>query len=399
MNSFDVIIVGAGIIGLSAAYKLKELNSGIRICILEKENAPAVHQSGHNSGVIHSGIYYKPGSLKAENCLRGYKMLVEFCKENNVNYEICGKVITAINENESVSLRKLYENGKLNGLSGIALLSEKEIKEHEPNVNGIEGLYVPQTGIVDYKNVSEKIASIISNAGVKICYNEEVKNIFKTEKEYMVVSSRENFKSNVLLLCAGLQTDIIAKKLFGELKIKIIPFRGEYYRLKNTASKLVKNLIYPVPDPEFPFLGVHFTRRINGVVEAGPNAVLALQREGYKKSDFKITEIINTIAYKGFRKLAYKYWKTGLYEFYRSYSKKEFLKSLQKLIPVITSDDIEPYGSGIRAQACNKEGKLIDDFYFMESEDSVAVCNAPSPAATSCLSIGEVTAYKVLSKF
>lgn len=399
MKTFDVIIIGAGIIGLSTAYKLKKINSDLRICILEKENSPAFHQTGHNSGVIHSGIYYKPGSLKAENCIRGYKMLTEFCKEYEIKYELCGKVITAVEKSEIKSIEKLYDRGCKNGLDGLRIIDEEELHDYEPHVKGLGGLFIPQTGIVDYKTVSDKIAQLISAEGIRIYYNEEVKKIYRCSSEYVLESKQESYKCKVIVSCAGLQTDEIAKLLFGEVKIKIIPFRGEYYRLKKSASYLVKNLIYPVPDPEFPFLGLHFTRRINGVVEAGPNAVLAFKKEGYGKRDFNFSEVKQIIAFRGFRKMAGKYWKTGLYEFYRSFSKNEFLKSLQKLIPSITLNDIEPYGSGVRAQACDNEGNLIDDFYFMENENCVAVCNAPSPAATSCFSIGDVIAKKAVSKF
>lgn len=398
MKTFDVIIIGAGIIGLSTAYKLIKLNSDLSICILEKENSPAFHQSGHNSGVIHSGIYYKPGSLKAENCLRGYKMLLEFCDERGIKYELCGKVITAVEEKEITPLENLYERGCKNLLAGIRKLNESELLEHEPNVYGIQGLFIPQTGIVDYKTVSDKIADLLSHEGVKIYFNEEVKKIYRSGKEYISECKKEKYKCKVIVSCSGLQTDDMAKQLYGQIKIRIIPFRGEYYRLKNSASHLVKNLIYPVPDPEFPFLGVHFTRRINGTVEAGPNAVLAFKKEGYRKSDFNFKDLKQTLAFKGFRKMAGKNWKAGMYEIYRSFSKREFLKSLQKLIPSITLNDIERYGSGVRAQAIDDEGNLIDDFYFLENENSVAVCNAPSPAATSCFSIGDVTAKKILTK-
>lgn len=398
MDNYDVTVIGAGIIGLATAYKLLEFNPSMKICILEKENGVAFHQTGHNSGVIHSGIYYKPGSLKAVNCITGYNMLLEFCDENNIPYDICGKIIVATQEKEIPPLKTLYERGIANGLSGTKLISADEIKEHEPEAAGIQGIYVPQTGIVDYKAVSEKIYEKLKSAGSEVRFGEEVISINSSDKEPVIVTKKNKYSSKAVIGCAGLYSDKIAQMTGSETDFRIIPFRGEYYKLKDSARYLVKNLIYPVPDPEFPFLGVHFTRRIDGMIEAGPNAVLAFKKEGYVKSDFSLSETLNTLSYTGFHKVAAKYWKTGFYEFRRSFSKNEFVNSLQKLIPAIKSDDIEKGGSGVRAQACDSGGKLIDDFMFVENGNFINVCNAPSPAATSCFSIGKTIAEKILKK-
>lgn len=399
MDNFDVVIIGAGIIGLSTAFKLLEKNSSLNICIIEKENRVSSHQSGHNSGVIHSGIYYKPGSLKALNCIKGYKLLLEFCRSNDIDYEICGKIIIATSEKELQPLDTLYERGLANGLEGIKIVSKEDIIEFEPAAEGVKGLHVPQTGIVDYKIVSEKLSRWLLNKGAKIKLGEEVFKINVKGNETGIRSNKNGYTSKAVVACAGLHSDKIEKIIKGKVEFRIIPFRGEYYKLKDNAKHLVKNLIYPVPDPEFPFLGVHFTRRIDGEIEAGPNAVLALKKEGYKKNDFKFSEALNTLGYKGFHKMAAKYLRTGIYEYYRSRSKNAFVSSLQKLIPRIKKDDIEEGGSGVRAQACDRNGNLIDDFLFSESERVINVCNAPSPAATSSLSIGDTIAEKILKNY
>lgn len=399
MKNYDIIIIGAGIIGLSTAYKLLKKNPSLKICIIEKENTVAAHQTGHNSGVIHSGIYYKPGSLKAINCITGYKMLIEFCDVNKISYDICGKIIIATDENELNSLHTLFDRGNANGLAGTKIISKEEIKEIEPFATGIKGIFVPQTGIVDYKVVSQKIAEIIISKGAEIKFGEEVLDFKLNGNEVYIKTNKNNYTSKIVVGCAGLYSDKIAEMTNSKTDFKIIPFRGEYYKLRDSAKHLVKNLIYPVPDPEFPFLGVHFTKRIDGMIEAGPNAVLAFKKEGYKKSDIDPCELMNTLSYSGFHKVAAKYWKTGFYEMYRSFSKTEFVKSLQRLIPEITSADITEGGSGVRAQACDKNGKLIDDFLILENERVINICNAPSPAATSSLSIGETIAGKVFNNY
>lgn len=398
MNNYDVIIIGAGIIGLSTAYKLLEKNPSLKVCILEKENCVAAHQTGHNSGVIHSGIYYKPGSLKAVNCRKGYQLMIDFCDEHKITYDICGKIIIATEEKELPSLDTIFERGIKNGLDGIKIISAGEIKEIEPNAAGIKGILVPQAGIVDYKVVSNKIAELLQNKNTDIKFGEKVTGIKLNSSEVTVTTEKNNFTASFLISCAGLQSDKIAEMINGKINFRIIPFRGEYFMLKDERKNLIRNLIYPVPDPEFPFLGVHFTRRITGEIEAGPNAVLALKREGYKKSDFDFNSVLNTLSYRGFQKIALEYWKTGFYEIYRSFSKEQFTKSLQRLVPAIKESDLIKGGSGVRAQACSNDGKLIDDFLFIENERVINVCNAPSPAATSCFAIGETISEKALNK-
>ncbi len=395
----DIIIIGAGIVGLSTAYQLLQLNPNLTVTILEKENAVAKHQTGNNSGVIHSGIYYKPGSLKAQNCLRGYDMLIDFCKAQNIEYEICGKIIVAIKPEEIAGLEALYQRGIQNGLSGLRFLSKDEIKQYEPNCSGFKGVFVPQTGIVDYKQVAIKLAENITlNTNGNIILNSKIQAIVGGEHGAVVHTDTERFEARLVINCAGLYCDKVAAMAGEKLNMKILPFRGEYYAIKPEKAHLVKNLIYPVPDPNFPFLGVHFTRRIGGEIEAGPNAVFAFQREGYKKTDFKWSEFWDAISFAGFRKVASKYWKTGLGEYHRSYFKPAFVKALQQLVPSITEDDLIPAGSGVRAQACDKDGGLIDDFYIQESASFIHVLNAPSPAATSSLSIGLELAERAMKK-
>ncbi len=394
----DITIIGAGIVGLATAVKLLEKNPELKILVLEKEDRVAKHQTGNNSGVIHSGIYYKPGSLKALNCRKGYKYLIDFCDQHNIEYDLCGKVIVATNENELPALENIYERGLQNGLENLRKLNESELKEHEPNVNGIAGIHVPQTGIIDFKKVCEKYAEIIKNAGSEILFNEEVDRIFIKDNKVDVVTKTSAFSARAVVSCAGLQSDRIAKLTNPELPLKIIPFRGEYYKLTEAKRSLVKNLIYPVPDPAFPFLGVHFTKMIDGEVEAGPNAVFSFKREGYKKTSFNFKDTVESLTWPGFAKVGLSFWKTGLGEFYRSYSKPAFVKALQKLLPAVTADDLQPGGAGIRAQACGRDGGLVDDFFFAENNRVLHVCNAPSPAATASLAIGEHLADRILSK-
>jgi L-2-hydroxyglutarate oxidase len=395
----DIIIIGGGIVGLSTAYQLLQLNPDLTVTILEKENAVAKHQTGNNSGVIHSGIYYKPGSLKAQNCLRGYDMLIDFCKAQDIEYDLCGKIIVAIKPEEIAGLEALYQRGIQNGLSGLRFLSKDEIKQYEPNCVGIKGVFVPQTGIVDYKQIAVKLAENINlNANGNIILNSKIQAIVGNEHGAVVHTDTERYEARLVINCAGLYCDKVAAMAGENLNMKIIPFRGEYYAIKPEKAHLVKNLIYPVPDPNFPFLGVHFTRRISGEIEAGPNAVFAFQREGYKKTDFKWSEFWDSISFAGFRKVASKYWKTGLGEYHRSYFKPAFVKALQQLVPSITEDDLIPAGAGVRAQACDKDGGLIDDFYIQESTSFIHVLNAPSPAATSSLSIGLEVAERAMKK-
>lgn len=396
--TYDIVIIGAGIVGLASSLKLLEKNPSLKLLIIEKEDSQARHQTGNNSGVIHSGIYYKPGSLKAQNCVRGYKMLLEFCKKNNVDHKICGKVIVAVTPEEIPYMEKLLERGKQNGLTGLRKLSREEVREIEPHVECTAGIFVPQTGIIDYKEVAKKYLELIQNYGGLIQFNQTVTGI-KIKSDYCEVNTENgSFESKFVVTCSGLHSDRIAKMTHPDLPIRIIPFRGEYYKIKKEKRHFVKSLIYPVPDPAFPFLGVHFTRMIDGEVEAGPNAVLAFKREGYSKTSFSLRDSIETLSWKGFYHIVKKNWKTGLGEYYRSLNKNAFVKELQKMIPEIHGDDLEKGGAGVRAQACSKDGGLLDDFYIVEDKRIFHVCNAPSPAATSSLSIGDYISEKVLAR-
>jgi len=394
---FDIAIIGGGIVGTAAALKLLEKNA-YSILILEAENELAAHQTGNNSGVIHSGLYYKPGSLKAQNCSAGRKMMYRFCEEHTIKHDRCGKIVVAVSEDEIPALNLLEERGKANGLIGIKRLSEHELKDYEPHVNGIAGLFVPQTGIVDYKDVVNKYAELIINKGGIIRTNSKVSFVKTFNSEIVILTNDDEFKTKMLVNCAGLQSDRVAKMCGVNPKLKIIPFRGEYYKLKKEKEHLVKNLIYPVPDPQYPFLGVHFTRMIKGGVEAGPNAVLAFKREGYKKTDFSFRDVVEMKFYPGFWKMAMKHYKMGIGEFRRSFSKKLFVESLQKLIPEVQYDDVYPEGAGVRAQALERDGKLVDDFRMVEAKQMIHVLNAPSPAATASLSIGEKIASMIEKK-
>lgn len=398
--NFDVIIIGGGIVGLATALKTKELNPSLKICILEKEKEVASHQTGNNSGVIHSGIYYKPGSLKADNCIRGYKYLVDFCEANNIPFEINGKIIVATDPKELPGLENLYERGIANGLTRIKRLRNEEIVEYEPHVAGISGIHVPYTGIVDYKLVSLKMAEIFKEKySGEIFTSNEVLDIIPGPEGVKIETNNRVFTTRQFVNTAGLFSDRIAKFSIDKPGLKIIPFRGEYYKLRPEKEYLVKNLVYPVPDPNFPFLGVHFTRMKKGGVEAGPNAVFAFKREGYKKTDFSFSDMWDSLSWPGFQKVMFKYTSMGIGEYYRSFNKAAFTKALQRLIPEITQDDLVPGGAGIRAQACDRNGKLIDDFFFAETDRAINVLNAPSPAATASLSIGETIAKKVVARF
>jgi (S)-2-hydroxyglutarate dehydrogenase len=397
MNS-DVIVIGGGIVGLATAFQLQKANPYLQIGVLEKENSVASHQTGNNSGVIHSGIYYKPGSLKAINCRTGYQMLLDFCNEHQIKYELCGKLIVATEENEVPALMRIYERGIENGLKGTKLINKDEIKELEPHAKGVKAIQVPETGIVNYLHVSEKLAELISQNEGEVKTGCKVTSIRELNNLIYVETNDKTYQCKLLVNCAGLYSDKIAEMALGKLDIRIVPFRGEYYKIKEEKRYLVKNLIYPVPDPSFPFLGVHFTRRIDGEIEAGPNAVLAFGRESYSKSQVNFNELLETLTWPGFVKVASKYWKTGFGEMYRSFSKTAFTKALQKLLPEIREEDLLPGGAGIRAQACERNGMLTDDFYIKETANMVHVLNAPSPAATSSLAIGKTIADMVLKK-
>lgn len=397
-TKYDISIIGGGIVGLATAYRLLSLNPELKVVVLDKEAHEAAHQTGHNSGVIHSGLYYKPGSLKATNCIRGYKMLLEFCDANQIPYDLCGKIVVATSEEELKQLEILHERGVQNGLTGLIRLNAEQIREREPNCTGIAGLYVPQTGIISYKHVCGVLKTKIESAGGVIKFNFKVNDIQLNPGNCIVKSNNDAVTADLVINCAGLYSDKIAAINEPGLDTRIVPFRGEYYMIKPEKQHLVKNLIYPVPDPNFPFLGVHFTRMIEGGVEAGPNAVFAFKREGYKKTDFSFSDVWNSISWPGFRKVATKYWKTGIGEYYRSFSKAAFTKALQKLVPAIQINDLTPAGSGVRAQACDRTGGLLDDFKIVEKPGIINILNAPSPAATSSLSIGQTVAELAIER-
>ncbi len=398
MKIYDVAIIGGGIVGMAAAMALSE-NSRLKIVVIEAEAGLAKHQTGNNSGVIHSGLYYKPGSLKARNCVQGREALYRFCEQHNIAHERCGKVVVATRQDEIPNLDELERRGQANGLKGLKRLTPEEIKEYEPHVNGIDGLLVPETGIVDYREVTEAYAAQVKNAGNDILLDTRFLRLIKNQTVLVLETNKNPIHAKNLINCAGLYSDRVAKQCGIDPKLKIVPFRGEYYEIKSEKHHLVNNLIYPVPDPSFPFLGVHFTRMIHGGVEAGPNAVLAFKREGYTKFSFSLKDTAETFTYPGFLRLAGKFMRTGLGEFYRSFSKKAFVKALQRLIPEITLDDIVPGGAGVRAQALEKNGALVDDFRIIEAEHMVHVLNAPSPAATASISIGQQIAALALKNF
>ena len=387
MSTYNYIIVGGGIVGLATAYALKKGNSDASILILEKEDGPASHQTGRNSGVIHSGVYYKPGSKKAALATRGRKRMIQFCQEFDVPFEQCGKVIVATDEAELPYLETLLSRGRENGLT-VQKISQQELQEHEPHVNGIAGLYVPEAGITNYKKVSEVLISELKRQGVEIAFNQHVSRMTTEERECIVETLSNHFTCEYSINCAGLQSDILASGSGAKLSHRIIPFRGEYYELVEERRHLVKNLIYPVPNPSFPFLGVHFTRMIDGSIHAGPNAVFSFKREGYTTFSFDAVDTWRSLTYPGFWKLIGKHWKEGFRELHRSLFKAEFVKSLQKLIPEIRAEDLVPSPSGVRAQALNPDGTMVDDFLIEYHGRSIHVCNAPSPAATASLEIG-----------
>ncbi|MBN8575747.1 MAG: L-2-hydroxyglutarate oxidase [Cytophagales bacterium] len=395
----DITIIGGGIVGLATALQIQSANPRLRIVLLEKESSLAQHQTGNNSGVIHSGLYYKPGSLKATNCITGYNLLLDFCRTHEIPFDLCGKIVVATEQHELPLLENLYTRGQQNGLSNLKRLRAEELKEYEPHVAGIAGIFVPQTGIVDYARVANQYGYVFQQNGGTIKLGEKVLDIQMNAGQGVVVTQKASYPSKLIINCAGLYSDKVARMTTPRLNVKIIPFRGEYYRLKKEKEYLVKNLIYPVPDPNFPFLGVHFTRMAKGGVEAGPNAVLAFSREGYKKTKINVGELAESLAWPGFQKVAAKYWRTGMGEMYRSFSKSAFTKALQKLLPEIKENDLVEGGAGVRAQACDRQGGLVDDFLILENTGIINVCNAPSPAATSSLAIGATVSKLALARF
>ena len=392
----NVIVIGGGILGLSTALNILQSRPFTRLTLIEKESTLAMHQTGHNSGVIHSGLYYKPGSLKAINCREGYRQLLNFCQEESIPHEICGKIVVATSKDELPGLLELHRRGVANGLQNLRFLNPDEILEREPHCKGIQGLLVPQAGIVDYTVVAQKYAEKLLAMGGEIVLNEQVVTLQQKGSQVEVIGQSRTWQADAVVTCAGLQSDRLTRKTEPTLPLSILPFRGEYYQLKPSAPRLVNHLIYPVPDPAFPFLGVHFTRMIGGGVECGPNAVFAFGREAYKKTDFNIQDTWESLIWPGFRKVAVKHWRAAIGEYHRSFSKPAFVSALQKLIPEIKAEHLEPGGAGIRAQACDREGNLLDDFDFRVNKNIIHVCNAPSPAATASLSIGRIIAGKVL---
>ena len=395
----DVCIIGGGIVGLATAYRLSEKHPGKRIVILEKESRVAVHQTGHNSGVLHSGIYYKPGSLKATNCRTGKLAMEAFCEKEGIDHDICGKVIVALDDEEIPRMEKIHERGQANGVK-CEIISKERLAELEPHAAGIAAIHVPECGIVNYRQVCERLAQIVTEKdGNQILYDAKVTKIEKTSGGLVAHSAQGEIETAHLVNCAGLHSDRVTT-LGGETPpAKIVPFKGEYYELKPDAKHLCRNLIYPVPDPQFPFLGVHFTRMIDGSVECGPNAVLAFGREAYGKFDLNLRDLLESLFYRGFMKMAWKHWRMGLGEMWRSYNKAAFVKALRRLVPEISAEHLEGAPAGIRAQAVTPEGALADDFLIQESERIVNVCNAPSPAATASLNVGREIVEKLAERF
>ncbi len=398
-GTYDVAIIGGGIIGLATAMELSQRYPRYRVAVVEKEPQIATHQTGHNSGVIHSGLYYRPGSQKALLCVSGARRLREFCDQHGVRYETVGKVVVATREEELPALEALYQRGLANGVEGLQIVGPERLGELEPHARGIKALHCPTTGIVDYGQVSEAYADQIRTNGVEIITDTKVRKVHHSDGRITLETTHGDIQATYLVNCAGLYADAIVRKMGVKSNVRIIPFRGEYYTLTPEKHHLVKGLIYPVPNPDFPFLGVHFTRLVNGGVEAGPNAVFAFAREGYRLTKVNLPELMGTLTYRGFWKMSRKYWRTGVGEFYRSLSKRAFTQALQKLLPEVHQSDLVPAGAGVRAQAVDSKGALLDDFSIAETENAFHVQNAPSPAATSSLALGETIVSMAAKSF
>ena len=385
---FDVGIIGGGIVGLATAYQLGQKFPKLSVAVIEKESSLAKHQTGHNSGVLHTGIYYKPGSLKAINCRNGKQAMEQFCKEQGIDHELCGKIIVALNDEEVPRMQNIFQRGQENGVN-CKIISREEMLEIEPHVAGVQAIHVPECGIVNYKQVCLRLGEIIEEKDEnKIFLGHQVTKIRNLATNLVIETDKQQIECKHLINCAGLHSDKLTKLGGQKPPAKIIPFKGEYFELKEDAKHLCKNLIYPVPDPAFPFLGVHFTRMIDGTVECGPNAVLAFGREAYGKFDLNIKDLLESITYPGFQRMAIKHWKMGWGEMWRSYNKGAFVKALRRLIPEIEAKDLSPAPAGIRAQAVSPGGALVDDFLIENNDRIINVCNAPSPAATASLNIG-----------
>jgi L-2-hydroxyglutarate oxidase len=387
-QKFDIVIIGGGIVGLSTAMHATRLFPRLRLLLVEKEDRVAHHQSGHNSGVIHSGIYYKPGSLKARLCVEGAAAMVAFCTQHSLPHEVCGKVVVATSAEEAPRLQALLERGQANGIAGLRMIDREQLRQIEPHCGGLRWLHVPSTGITDYARVCEKYAELVVAQGGTVRTSTEVTGLVRGSGETVLETSQGTFATRYVINCAGLHSDRVSRMAGQKPEVRIVPFRGEYYDLVPEKRNLVRALIYPVPDPQFPFLGVHFTRRINGTVDAGPNAVLAFKREGYHRTDFNLRDMAATFGYPGFWRMAAKHWRNGAGEFYRSFRKPAFVKALQRLVPEIGTDDLVVDGSGVRAQALGRNGSLVDDFQFVRAENMLHVYNVPSPAATASIPIG-----------
>ena len=398
-DQYDVAIIGGGILGLATARALMERTPRARIVILEKETKLATHQTGHNSGVIHSGIYYRPGSYKARLCVEGARLMVEFCANHGIRTPRIGKVIVATEPAELPRLDTLYQRGIANGVPGVRMIEPDELREIEPHAKALKAIHSPNTAIVDYGEVAAAMAQELQGRGVTMTTGAEVRSISRVGRELELRTAWAGVRARHLVNCAGLYSDVVARMAGAPTDVRIIPFRGEYYFIKPEKHDLVRGLIYPVPDPEFPFLGVHLTRTVHGEVEAGPNAVLAFAREGYRFGHVKPVELVGTLTYRGFWQMARKYWRTGSYEMYRSLSKRAFVRALQRLLPVLGEDDVTVGGAGVRAQAVSPDGSLVDDFRIVATEDAVHVLNAPSPAATASIAIGRHVADLAAEKF
>lgn len=388
---YDYIIIGGGIVGLATAWQLKNQDKAATIAVLEKEADWALHQTGRNSGVLHSGVYYQPGSLKARLAVKGRNSMIQFCQQYDVPYEICGKVIVATDEQELPALEKLYQRGRKNGLTMMKLHKE-QVKEHEPHVHSVGGLYIPSTGIVNYQEVAKRLVALLSQQGVDFVLNTEVMRVHEQREQVIIETNHQTYTAKNMINCAGLYSDELVKQSGIITDVKIIPFRGEYFTLKESRRYLVKNLIYPVPNPKYPFLGIHLTRMINGEVHAGPNAVVSLKKEGYQKRDIDIKEAFATLSFPGFWRLVKDNISVGMMEMSRSIYKGLFVRSLQRLVPDIQANDIVKADAGVRAQAILKDGQLLDDFFMIPGKRMTHVCNAPSPAATAALEIGKIIA-------
>lgn len=388
-SRYSVVIIGGGVVGLGAALEITRRFPHLKLLVLEKETRVASHQSGHNSGVIHSGVYYKPGSMKARLCVTGAAAMVEFCREHGIPHNVCGKVIVATDADELPRLEELRQRGEANGLAGLRVVGPEHLREIEPHAGGLQALVVPSTGVTDFAAVCEKYVELITARGGTVLTSAAAAKIMRSSSEMILETPRGTFSTATLINCAGLFSDRIARMAGDEPGVMIVPFRGEYYDLTPERAPLVRALIYPVPDPRFPFLGVHFTRRISGKVDAGPNAVLALAREGYRHTDVSLRDLASSLIFPGFWRMASQNWRYGMDEWRRSLSKKAFVRALQRLLPEVTADDLVPGGSGVRAQALKPDGSLVDDFQFVPSGRVLHVLNVPSPAATASLAIGK----------